>query len=99
MRAGTIVSADAFPEARKPAYKLIIDFGEDVGQKQSSAQLTAHYSVAELVGTQIVAVVNFPPKRIAGYASEVLVLGMPDENGGTVLLRPEQRVPNGARVY
>jgi len=99
IRAGTIVSAEPFPEARKPAYKLTIDFGVELGQKRSSAQLTAHYTPDELSRKQIVAVVNFPPKRIAGFQSEVLVLGVPDENGETVLLTPEFAVPNGVRVY
>jgi tRNA-binding protein len=99
IRTGTIVSAEPFPEARKPAYKLTIDFGEPFGVKHSSAQLTSRYSSAGLAGKQIVAVVNFPPKRIAGFPSEVLVLGVPDESGQTVLLIPETRVPNGVRVY
>jgi len=99
IRTGTILSADAFPEARKPAYKLAIDFGENIGTKRSSAQLTTRYTAAELVGSQVIAVVNFPPKRIAGFPSEVLVLGVPDENGDTVLLRPQHPVPNGVRVY
>lgn len=99
IRTGTIVSAEPFPEARKAAYKLTIDFGEPIGVKHSSAQLTSRYGAGELAGKQIVAVVNFPPKRIAGFPSEVLVLGVPDENGQTVLLLPESRVPNGVRVY
>lgn len=99
IRTGTILAADPFPEARKPAYKLTIDFGGDIGTRRSSAQLTALYTASELVGTQIVAVVNLPPKRIAGFASEVLVLGVPDENGDTVLLRPQRPVQNGVRVY
>jgi tRNA-binding protein len=99
IRTGTIVSAEPFPEARKPAYRLTIDFGLNIGQKRSSAQLTARYPSEELAGRQIVAVVNFPPKRIAGFVSEVLVLGVPDENGETVLLAPEATVQNGVRVY
>ncbi len=99
IRTGTIVSAERFPEARKPAYKLTIDFGPGIGAKHSSAQLTAHYTAEELAGKQIVAVVNFPPKRIAGFLSEVLVLGVPDENGETVLLAPDSGVQNGVRVY
>lgn len=99
MRTGTIASAEPFPEARKPAYKLTIDFGPAIGIKRSSAQLTAHYEPAALIGKQIVAVVNFPPKRIAGFPSEVLVLGVPDEGGDTVLLAPDSPVENGVRVY
>ena len=99
IRTGTITSAEPFPEARKPAYKLTIDFGPEFGRKRTSAQLTARYTLDELTGKQIVAVVNFPPKRIAGFPSEVLVLGVPDENGGTVLLAPESAVQNGVRVY
>ncbi len=99
VRAGTVVSAEPFPEARKPAYKLVIDFGDAIGTKYSSAQLTVHYAADELIGKQIVAVVNFPPKRIAGFPSEVLVLGVPDENGDTVLLTPDSAVQNGVRVY
>ncbi len=99
IRAGTIGSAEPFPEARKPAYKLTIDFGPEIGMKRSSAQLTARYTPEELTGKQITAVVNFPPKRIAGFLSEVLVLGVADENGETVLLAPGSAVQNGARVY
>jgi tRNA-binding protein len=99
IRTGTIVSAEPFPEARKPAYKFTIDFGPELGQKRSSAQLTARYTREELAGKQIVAVVNFPPKRVAGFLSEVLVLGVPDENGETVLLAPVSAVKNGVRVY
>ncbi|HET9392673.1 MAG TPA: tRNA-binding protein [Candidatus Rubrimentiphilum sp.] len=99
VRTGTITVAEPLPEARKPAYKLTIDFGHEIGTKRSSAQLTAHYSAADLVGKQIIAVVNFPPKRIAGFPSEVLVLGVPDDAGQTVLVAPEARVANGARLY
>jgi tRNA-binding protein len=99
IRTGTIVSAELFPEARKPAYKLTIDFGVELGERRSSAQLTARYPAEELTGKQITAVVNFPPKRIAGFLSEVLVLGVPDENGETVLLAPVSPVQNGVRVY
>lgn len=99
VRTGTITEAEPLPEARKPAYKLTIDFGQEIGTKRSSAQLTAHYSAAGLVGKQIIAVVNFPPKRIAGFPSEVLVLGVPDDASQTVLVVPETRVANGARLY
>lgn len=99
IRTGTIVTSELFPEARKPAYKLTIDFGPEIGTKRSSAQLTAHYTADSLVGTQVLAVVNFPPKRIAGFPSEVLVLGVPDERGETILLRPASPVQNGVRVY
>lgn len=99
MRVGTIVAVEEFPEARKPAYKLTIDFGEGVGIKRSSAQIVDLYEPVSLIGAQVVGVVNFPPKRIAGFQSEVLVLGMADDAGRVVLLRPERAVPNGARIY
>ena len=98
MRVGRVLEARDFPTARKPAYQLLIDFGP-LGRKQSSAQLTALYRPEELVGRLVVAVVNFPPRRIAGFSSEVLVLGLPDENGNVVLLEPERDVPLGGRVY
>ena len=99
MRVGTIVAIEEFPQARKPAYKLTIDFGAAVGTKRSSAQIVDLYSPESLIGAQVVGVVNFPPKRIAGFQSEVLVLGAADEAGSVVLLRPERSLPNGSRVY
>lgn len=99
IRVGTIVSADPFPEARKPAYKLTIDFGPTIGRKRSSAQITAHYSLDDLVGRQVAAVVNFPPRQISPFMSEVLTLGFPDEAGKVVLIGPSKPVPNGARLF
>jgi tRNA-binding protein len=99
IRVGRIVSADPFPEARKPAYKLLIDFGPDVGTRRSSAQLTARYRLDELVGRLVVAVVNFPPRQIGPFNSEVLTLGVPDADGAVVLLVPERDVPVGGRVF
>ena len=99
LRVGTIVDAQPFEGARKPAIKLWIDFGPALGQRQSSAQITAHYAPDRLIGRQVVAVVNFPPRKIAGFESQVLVLGLPDENNEVVLLRPDIKVPDGGRVY
>jgi tRNA-binding protein len=98
IRAGVVVDAEEFPEARKPAIKLRIDFGEELGIKRSSAQITARYTPAALVGRQVIAVVNFPPRRIAGFESEVLVLGAYSEAGEVVLLAPDAAVPRGAVV-
>ena len=98
MRVGVVVDAREFPEARRPAYKLTIDFGP-LGVKRSSAQITHHYKVAELIGRWVVAVVNFPPKQIGPYMSEVLTLGVPDADGDVVLLVPEQDVPIGGRMF
>lgn len=98
MRVGRVVRAEPFPEARRPAYRLWIDFG-DLGVKRSSAQVTAHYDAADLIGRQVVAVTNFPPKQIATFMSEVLVLGVPSERGEVVLLAPDREVPDGGRVY
>ncbi|MBI4449495.1 tRNA-binding protein [Candidatus Uhrbacteria bacterium] len=99
VRVGTIIAADEFPEARKPAYKLTIDFGPEIGMKRSSVQITTHYTRAELVGRQVVAVVNFPPKQIGPFISEVLTLGLPDASGNVVLLTPTKSVPNGGKMF
>ena len=99
IRVGTVVDAHPFPEARKPSIRLWVDFGGSLGIKRSSAQITVHYAPDRLIGRQVIAVVNFPPRRIAGFASEVLVLGVPDENGAVVLLRPDIRVPDGGRMF
>jgi tRNA-binding protein len=98
-RVGRVLEAEPFPEARNPSIKLKINFGPEVGEKRTSAQLTAHYDAESLVGRQVVAVVNFPPKRIAGFKSEVLVLGVPDETGEVVLLSPDHEVPPGGRMF
>ncbi len=99
IRVGQIVRAEPFPEARKPAYKLWVDFGDELGEKKSSAQITKHYSVEELPGRKVMAVVNFPPRQIGPVMSEVLVLGVPDEAGEVVLLTPDKDVPVGGRMY
>jgi tRNA-binding protein len=99
IRVGTIVAAEPFPEARKRALKLRIDFGAGVGVKQSSAQITRHYEAATLVGRQVAAVVNFPSRQIGKFMSEVLTLGFPDESGEVVLFSPDHVVPNGARLF
>ena len=99
VRVGTIVAADPFPEARKPAYKLTIDFGPEIGIKQSSAQITAAYSVDDLIGRQVVSVVNLAPRRIAGFNSEVLVCGADRAPGEVILLTLTETVPNGTRIY
>ena len=98
MRVGTIISAEAFPEARKPAYRLEIDFGGDIGIRKSSAQITVHYDLAALVGRQIIAVVNFPPKQIGPFMSECLVMGVYDEKNEVVLIKPERTIANGSRI-
>jgi tRNA-binding protein len=99
IRVGTVVDATPFPEAKKPAIKLWVDFGAPLGVKQSSAQLTVHYTPDRLIGRQVVAVVNFPPRLIAGFESQILVLGVPDENGAVVLLRPDIKVPDGGKMF
>jgi len=99
IRVGTIVDAQPFPQARKPAIKLSIDFGPEVGVKTSSAQLTVHYRPDQLIGRQVCAVVNFPPRQIGPFISEVLTLGMPDGDGAVVLVRPDFKVPNGGRLF
>lgn len=98
IRAGTVIEAVTFPEARKPAYKLKIDFGDDIGVRKSSAQITVHYKPDDLVGRQVMAVVNFPPRQIGPFMSEVLTLGYEDENGDIVLSSLDHPVPNGARL-
>ncbi len=99
IRLGTILSAEPFPQARKPAYRLTIDFGPAIGVKKSSAQLTRHYRPEDLVGRQIAAVVNFPPRRIGPFLSEVLTLGFPDADGEVVLIGPDLRAPDGGRLF
>ncbi len=99
VRVGRVIQAEPFPEARKPSIKLTVDFGPEIGSRKTSAQLTAHYGPEGLVGRQVVAVVNFPPKRIAGFKSEVLVLGVPDGDGQVVLLAPDGEVPDGGRMF
>ncbi len=99
VRIGTIVSATPFPEARKSALKLVIDFGAVIGQRRSSAQITRHYDIDSLIGRQVIAVVNFPPRQIGKFLSEVLTLGVPDADGEVVLLAPDQPVANGGRLF
>lgn len=99
IRVGTILEVHDFPEARKPAYKLLIDFGSDIGTKRSSAQITKYYSKDDLLGKQVLAVINFPEKQIGPFFSQALTLGLPDEEGNVILVEPNLKAPNGARLF
>ncbi len=99
VRVGRIINAEIFPEARKPAYRLTVDFGEGIGVKKTSAQITKHYTIEQLKGRLVLAVVNFPPKQIGPFVSEVLTLGVPDREGDVVLIAPDQDVPLGGRLF
>ncbi|WP_170558964.1 tRNA-binding protein [Ruegeria atlantica] len=99
IRVGKVLRAEPYPEARKPAIKMWIDFGDEIGERRTSAQITAHYDPATLVGKQVMAVVNFPPRQIGKFMSEVLVLGLPDEKGEIVLIGPDDEVPVGGRMH
>ena len=99
IRVGRIVRADPFPEARKPAYKLLVDFGPEIGERKSSAQITRNYTLDDLPGRLVLGVVNFPPRQIGPVMSEVLVLGVPDEDGEVMLIAPDKKVPIGGRLY
>ena len=99
IRVGTVLSAEPFPEARKPAYKLVIDFGPAIGVKKSSAQITERYTLDELPGRKVAAVVNFPPRQIGKFMSEVLTLGFADPDGAVILFAPDHAVPNGSRLF
>jgi tRNA-binding protein len=99
IRVGTIIAADVFPEAKKPAYKLVVDFGGDLGSKSSSVQITKHYITSELIGKQVLCVVNFPARRIGPFMSDVLTLGLPDVDGNVVLVVPDKKVPNAGKMF
>lgn len=99
IRVGTIIDAQDFPEAKKPAFKLWVDFGPEIGVKKTSAQITVNYKLDELIGRQVAGVINFPPRQIGKYMSEFLVLGFPDENEAVTLIAPSKKVPNGGRLY
>jgi tRNA-binding protein len=99
IRVGTVVDVQPFPEARKPAYKVFVDFGPEIGTKKSSVQITQNYTAEMLIGKQVACVVNFPPRQIGPFQSEILVLGFPDETGHVVLVHPTKTVPNGGRLY
>lgn len=99
IRVGTVVRAEPYPEARQPAIKLWVDFGPEIGERRTSAQITRHYDPDSIVGKQLVAVTNFPPKQIGKFMSEILVLGVPDEDGEVVLLAPDRKVPDGGRMH
>lgn len=99
IRVGVIVKAEPYPEARKPAYKLWVDFGPELGERKSSAQITRHYALEDLPGRKVMAVVNFPPRQIGKFMSEILVLGVPDADGEVVLLTPDKDVPVGGRLF
>ncbi|WP_170409732.1 tRNA-binding protein [Ruegeria atlantica] len=99
IRVGKVIRAEPYPEARKPAIKMWIDFGDEIGERKTSAQVTAHYDPSTLVGKQVMAVVNFPPRQIGRFMSEVLVLGLPDDNGEIVLIGPDDEVPIGGRMH
>jgi len=99
IRVGTIVRVEAFPEARSPSYKLFVDFGPDIGERKTAAQITEHYTLEDLVGKQVAAVINFPKKQIGKFMSEILVLGFPDNAGAVVLVEPNRKVANGGRLF
>ena len=99
IRVGTILEAAPLEGARKPAYRLLVDFGPEIGQRKSSVQITVHYQPGELIGRQVAAVINFPPRQIGKFMSEVLTLGFPDENGAVVLIAPDKKIPNGGKLF